>query len=325
MTVPRVKFAHLPTPIEAMPRLSYLLKGPHLFIKRDDQTGLGMGGNKNRKLEYVLGEALVAQARTLISVGGIQSNHCRQTAALAAKYGFKCILVLSGIEPEIAEGNLLLDTLFGATVVWTSREKREETLAKVFLESQERGEKPFLIPLGASTPVGTLGYVEAMRELQAQHAQFDWILLASSSGGTQAGLALGAAITGWKGKILGISIDHTVEELQSTVATLANQAALILEEKVSIQPQDILVNADYLGAGYAIAGEAEYEAIRMFAENEGLVLDPVYTGRAAAGMIDMIRKGKFRKNEKILFWHTGGAPALFAQPYKEQISALSML
>lgn len=319
MSIPRVRFAHLPTPIEAMPRLSNLLAGPRLFVKRDDQTGLGMGGNKARKLEFVLGEALVAGARTLITVGGIQSNHCRQTAAMAAKFGFKCILVLSGIEPEIPNGNLLLDNLFGATVVWTTREKREATLEWVFQQSQENGEKPFLIPLGASTPVGTLGYVEAMRELQSQHSHFDWIILASSSGGTQAGLVLGAAITLWKGKILAISIDHTVEDLQNTVATLANQAAVILEEKVTIMPQEVMVNADYLGAGYAIAGEPELEAIRLFAENEGLLLDPVYTGRAAAGMIDLIRKGIFKKSEKILFWHTGGSPALFAQPYVEQI------
>lgn len=319
MSIPRVRFAHLPTPIEAMPRLSNLLAGPRLFVKRDDQTGLGMGGNKARKLEFVLGEALVAGARTLITVGGIQSNHCRQTAAMAAKFGFKCILVLLGIEPEIPNGNLLLDNLFGATVVWTTREKREATLEWVFQQSQENGEKPFLIPLGASTPVGTLGYVEAMRELQSQHSHFDWIILASSSGGTQAGLVLGAAITLWKGKILAISIDHTVEDLQNTVATLANQAAVILEEKVTIMPQEVMVNADYLGAGYAIAGEPELEAIRLFAENEGLLLDPVYTGRAAAGMIDLIRKGIFKKSEKILFWHTGGSPALFAQPYVEQI------
>ncbi len=321
MNVPRVKFAHLPTPIEAMPRLSDLLKGPRLFIKRDDQTGLGLGGNKNRKLEYILGEALVAQARTLISVGGIQSNHCRQTAALAAKYGFKCILVLSGAEPEIRNGNLMLDTLFGASVVWTTRENRDEALAKVFSESEQKGEKPFLIPLGASTPVGTLGYVEAMRELITQGTHFDWILVASSSGGTQAGLVLGALMTGWKGKVLGISIDHTVEELQNTVAALVNGTAKILEQNVNLSAQEILVNADYLGSGYAVAGEPEYEAIRLFGENEGLVLDPVYTGRAAAAMIDLIRKGKFRRSEKILFWHTGGAPALFAEPYVEQLNA----
>ena len=169
--------------------------------------------------------------------------------------------------------------------------------------------------------MGTLGYVEAMRELQSQHSHFDWIILASSSGGTQAGLVLGAAITKWNGKILAISIDHSITDLQNTVANLANQAAVILEEKVSIMPQEVLVNADYLGAGYAVAGEPELEAIRLFAENEGLLLDPVYTSRAAAGMIDLIRKGKFKKSEKILFWHTGGAPALFAQPYVEQIKA----
>jgi D-cysteine desulfhydrase family pyridoxal phosphate-dependent enzyme len=319
MNLPRIKFAHLPTPIDEMPRLSALLNGPQLFIKRDDLTGLGMGGNKVRKLEFVLGQALAEGARTLITVGGIQSNHCRQTAALAARYGLKCILVLSGDEPQLPNGNLLLDNLFGASIVWTTREKREETLQSEFLKSAERGEHPFLIPLGASTPVGTLGYVEAMKELKAESSQFDWIIIASSSAGTQAGMLLGAALTGWSGKILAISIDHSVKELQGTVADLANQAAELLSEPVHFQKDQVLVNADYLGAGYAITGAPELEAIHLFASYEGLLLDPVYTGRAAAGMIDLIRKGYFKKTDHLLFWHTGGSPALFASPYVEEL------
>lgn len=319
MNLPRIKFAHLPTPIDEMPRLSALLNGPQLFIKRDDQTGLGMGGNKVRKLEFVLGQALAEGARTLITVGGIQSNHCRQTAALAARYGLKCILVLSGDEPQLPNGNLLLDNLFGASIVWTTREKREETLQSEFHKSVERGERPFLIPLGASTPVGTLGYAEAMKELMTQSTQFDWIIMASSSAGTQAGMVLGADLTGWSGKILAISIDHSVEELQGIVAGLANQAAELLGDPVLFQKDQVLVNADYLGAGYAIAGTPELEAIHLFARYEGLLLDPVYTGRAAAGMIDLIRKGYFKKTDHLLFWHTGGSPALFASPYVEEL------
>lgn len=320
MTSPaRIKFAHLPTAVEELPRLSELLDGPRLFVKRDDQTGLGMGGNKTRKLEFVLAQALAEGAKTLISVGGIQSNHCRQTAALAARYGLACKLVLSGSEPQLPNGNLLLDHLFGAEITWTERSRRDETLQEVFQQSQAQGEHPFLIPLGASTPVGALGYVEAMRELKAQGNGFDWIIVASSSAGTQAGMVLGAALTGFSRKVLGISIDHSVEELQAAVAELANGAANLLGEPVSFRPADVLVNADYLGAGYAIAGQPEVEAIQLFAHTEGLLLDPVYTGRAAAGMIDLIRKGFFKKSDKVLFWHTGGAAALFASPYAEQL------
>jgi D-cysteine desulfhydrase family pyridoxal phosphate-dependent enzyme len=320
MTIPRVRFAHLPTPIEAMPRLTDLLGGPQLFIKRDDQTGLGMGGNKTRKLEFVLAQALAEGAETLITVGGIQSNHCRQTAALAAKYGLKCILVLSGQEPELAKGNLLLDKLFGASIVWTTRERREDTLLDIFQNECKNG-KPFLIPLGASTPIGALGYVEAMQELKEQGNDFDWIITASSSAGTQAGMVLGGRVSGFRGKVLGMSIDHSKAELQKAVAELVNQAGSLLGEKVELKPEEILVNDDYLGAGYAIAGEPEIEAIRLFAKYEGLVLDPVYTGRAAAGMTDLIRKGFFKKSERVLFWHTGGASAIFAEPYTTQLNA----
>jgi D-cysteine desulfhydrase family pyridoxal phosphate-dependent enzyme len=320
MTSPaRIKFAHLPTAVEELPRLSELLDGPRLFVKRDDQTGLGMGGNKTRKLEFVLAQALAEGAKTLISVGGIQSNHCRQTAALAARYGLACKLVLSGSEPQLPNGNLLLDHLFGAEITWTERSRRDQTLQEVFQKSQAQREHPFLIPLGASTPVGALGYVEAMRELKAQGNDFDWIIVASSSAGTQAGMVLGATLTGFKGKVLGISIDHSVEDLQVAVADLTNGAANLLGEPVSLRPIDVLVNADYLGAGYAIAGQPEVEAIQLFAHTEGLLLDPVYTGRAAAGMIDLIRKGFFKKSDKVLFWHTGGATALFASPYAEQL------
>jgi D-cysteine desulfhydrase family pyridoxal phosphate-dependent enzyme len=321
MTIPRIRFAHLPTAVEPMPRLSAQLSGPKLFVKRDDQTGLGMGGNKARKLEFVLAQAKAENAKTLITVGGIQSNHCRQTAALAARFGLKCILVLSGEEPQIPNGNLLLDTLFGASIVWTSRAKRDETLQHTYEESKRNGEDPFLIPLGASTPIGALGYVEAMRELKEQGNDFNWIVVASSSAGTQAGMVLGASLTKFEGKILGISIDHPVNELQQSVADLANQAAVILGKNTFSGPESVLVNADYLGAGYAIAGKPEFEAIKLFAENEGLLLDPVYTGRAAAGMIDLIRKKIFYPSDKVLFWHTGGATALFANPYTEQLSA----
>ncbi len=319
MMLPRIRIAHLPTPIETLQRLSAKLGGPVILCKRDDQTGLGLGGNKTRKLEYVLADAQSHGARTLITVGSIQSNHCRQTAALAARFGLDCVLVLSGEEPDEADGNLLLDELFGAKIIWTSRENRDATLEKTYQEAWEAGSRPVLIPLGASNVVGTMGYLTAFEEFLQQGVHADWMVSASSSGGTQAGLVLGAKKHHWAGKILGISIDHKVEELQAIVSGLVNGAADRIGETLRVAPGEILVNADYLGGGYAVMGEPEIEAIRLFAREEGLLLDPVYTARAAAGMIDLIRKGFFKRDESILFWHTGGSPALFAEPYQKQL------
>jgi D-cysteine desulfhydrase family pyridoxal phosphate-dependent enzyme len=313
--IPRIRIAHLPTPVEPMLRLARTLHGPRLWVKRDDQTGLAMGGNKTRKLEFVLAEAQANGARTLVTTGAAQSNHCRQTAALAARMGFKCVLVLSGQPSESPDGNLLLDQLFGAQIVWTTRSERDAKLQETFAASWEAGERPYMIPLGASTATGALGYAYAFDELLSQDVNPDWVIVASSSAGTQAGLVLGARRAGWKGKILGISIDHPVAELQARVAALATEASERFGETVSFTPTEILVNDAYLGEGYGVMGAPEVEAIRLFAENEGLLLDPVYTGRAAAGMIDLIRRGVFKEQENVLFWHTGGAPALFAQPY----------
>ena len=313
--IPRARFAVLPTPIEPLPRLSALLQGPRLLVKRDDQTGLAFGGNKTRKLEFVLAEAQAHGARTLITVGAAQSNHCRQTAALAARVGLDCILVLSGELEEPSTGNLLLDDVFGAEIVWTTRERREAELQRTFDIAWEEGRRPYLVPLGASNALGALAFEAAFQEFLGQSTAADWLVVASSSGGTQAGLALGAHRAGWAGRVLGISIDEPADELQRLVAGLANEAADRLGEQSRLAPGDIHVNADYLGEGYGIMGAAEREAIRLFARQEGLLLDPVYTARAAAGMIDLIRQGFFQPGETVLFWHTGGTPALFAQRY----------
>jgi 1-aminocyclopropane-1-carboxylate deaminase/D-cysteine desulfhydrase-like pyridoxal-dependent ACC family enzyme len=267
-----------------------------------------------------MAEAQANGARTLVSVGSIQSNHCRQTAAVAARFGMECILVLSGEEPEHPNGNVLLDMLLGAKIVWTTRPEREATLKKTFDAAWEAGKRPYLIPVGASTPLGSLGYAAAFDEMLAQGVNPDWIVVPSSSGGTQAGLALGAHRAKFHGKVLGISIDETKEDLQALVSGLATQASELLGQKEVIPPEEIEVNADYLGGGYAVMGEPEIEAIRMFAQYEGLFLDPVYTGRAAAGMIDLIRKGFFKRGETVLFWHTGGTPALFGEPYCDQLT-----
>jgi D-cysteine desulfhydrase family pyridoxal phosphate-dependent enzyme len=320
IAMPRVRFAALPTPIEALPRLRAKIGGPILQVKRDDLTGLGLGGNKTRKLEYVLAAAQANGAKTLISVGAAQSNHCRQTAALAARYGLGCILVLSGQADQPQTGNYLADTLFGAEIVWCSRAERESVLQQTFQAAWDAGRRPYLIPLGASTPIGTLGYVNAFEEVVQQGDLPDWMVVASSSGGTQAGLALGARIFAPQVKVLGISIDNAEHALQTVVANLANEAADRLRTPERLTAEDIRVNADYLGGGYGVVGEPELEAIRLFAELEGLLLDPVYTGRAAAGLLDLIRKGYFKPEEKVLFWHTGGTPAIFAQGYQELLA-----
>lgn len=318
--IPRIRFACLPTPIEAMPRLSAALGGPRLWVKRDDQTGLAFGGNKARKLEFLLAEAQAVGAKTLISVGAAQSNHCRQVAALAARFGFDCMLVLNGEADQVPSGNLLLDRLFGAEIVWTTRAEREGTLKYIFDQAWAGGRRPYLIPLGGSTGLGALGFEAAFREMLAQELRPDWIVVASSSGGTQAGLVLGARRANWPGKVLGISIDEPQADLQCMVAEIANQAGAQLDESHSFGPQDIQVNADYLGEGYGILGQPEIEAIGLFARTEGLLLDPVYTGRAAAGLVDLARKGFFKADETVLFWHTGGTPALFAEAYSRALA-----
>jgi D-cysteine desulfhydrase family pyridoxal phosphate-dependent enzyme len=315
-TLPRLRFAHLPTPVEPMPRLSSELKGPCLLIKRDDQTGLALGGNKTRKLEFLLAEAQAHGARTLITAGAVQSNHCRQTAAVAAHFGLGCILVLTGEPPATISGNLLLDQLLGAEIVWAPRPEREAMLRQTFEQAWEQGRRPYLIPYGGSNPTGAAAYANALQEMLEQDVHPDWVIFPSSSGGTQAGLVLGKRLFGFAGSILGISVDEPQDVLQERVARLASETAAHLGESHRFTPQDILVNADYLGGGYGVMGEPEREAIRLFARHEGILLDPVYTGRAAAGMIDLIRRGFFTPDQSVLFWHTGGTPALFADRYQ---------
>jgi len=318
--IPRIRIAHLPTPVENMPRLSAVLGGPRLLVKRDDQTGLAFGGNKTRKLEFALAEAQANGARTLITTGAAQSNHCRQTAAIAARVGLDCILVVNGDPNAPLSGNILLDHLFGAEIVWTAtREERDAVLQRTFQKAWDEGRRPYLLPLGASNAVGALGYEFAFEELLSQSVHPDWLVFASSSGGTQAGLVLGARRAGWKGKILGISVDEPEDTLTALVAGIATEASERFGDKLIFNPGEILVNCDYIGAGYGMMAEPEIEAIQLFARTEGLLVDPVYTGRAAAGMIDLIRKGFFKKDETVLFWHTGGMPALFADQYSQKL------
>ena len=318
--IPRLHFAHLPTPIEELPRLSEFLNGPRILIKRDDQTGLAFGGNKTRKLEFLVAEALEQGAQTLITGGALQSNHCRQTAAAAARFGLDCILILNGEMPEQPSANLWLDQLFNAQIVNVrERSGRDEALQETYDKAVAAGKKPYLVTYGGSSPTGALGYAFAMKEFLEESVQADWIVFGTSSGGTHAGLVLGQRIFGFKGKVLGISIDEPEEWLKERVSELATDASEKLGERVEFTGDDVLANEEYCQAGYGVLTDAEREAVKLFAKNEGLLLDPVYTGRAAAGMIDLIRNGFFKKDQTVLFWHTGGQPALFAEKYARNL------
>lgn len=320
MDIPRLHFAHLPTPIEELPRLTAHLDGPRILVKRDDQTGLAFGGNKTRKLEFLVAEALQQGARTLITGGALQSNHCRQTAAAAAHFGLDCILVLNGEIPDRPSANLLLDQLFGAEIVTIKdRAQRDQTLQQTYDKALADGRKPYLVWYGGSNPTGALGYAYAMQEFMEQNIHADWIVFGTSSGGTHAGLVLGQRVFGYQGKVLGISIDEPEEWLKSRVSALASDASEKIGQRIDFTRDDVLANEEYCRAGYGVLTEAEREAVKLFAKLEGLLLDPVYTGRAAAGMIDLIRRGLFSKDEIVLFWHTGGQPALFAEKYVNKI------
>ena len=290
-----------------------------MLIKRDDQTGLALGGNKTRKLEFLVGDALAEGCDTLITVGAAQSNHCRQTAAAAAKAGLKCELILNGVQPEIPNGNLLLDRLLGANEHWIERPQRPAKLKKLREQLRAQGRKPYVIGVGGSNGVGATGYVvatlELMEQLRAGGQRVDHLLFGTSSGGTQAGIELGARITGFTGRLHGLSIDNDDpehREYEIEVAQIANECAAYIGSDVRLTKNDITVVRGYMGEGYGVVGDFEREAIRLIARCEGIILDPVYAGRAFGALVDLIRKGVLKRGETVLFWHTGGAPALFA-------------
>lgn len=316
--LPRRHFAHLPTPIEYLRRLSDEL-AVDIYIKRDDETGLATGGNKTRKLEFLIAEALAQGCDTVITGGAIQSNHCRQTAAAAAKHGLRCVLVLNGDDPgtlDNYDGNTLLSVLLGAEIRWTDRAHRDVAMQAALEDEQEAGHSPYFIPYGGSNPTGAAGYVAAVEELTDQLKRnpdlpdsFDTIVFASSSGGTQAGLALGVAALEIPSRVLGISIDEEAGALKAKIAKLVNDTAEKLELEGEMAPEDLFVDDSYLGRGYAMVDDAEREAIKKAARIEGLLLDPVYTGRAFAGLLGRIAQGRHQE-EAILFWHTGGTVVL---------------
>ena len=317
----RVSIAHLPTPLEPLPRMTAQLGGPGLWIKRDDQTGLATGGNKARKLEFLVAYAQAQGADTLITTGAAQSNHARQTAAAAAKLGLACTLVLRGEEPPLMQGNLLLDRLLGAKVFWAGERPLADTMVQVAEGLQAEGRRPYIIPHGGSNPVGACGYAAAMEELLAQCAaqdlRFDHIVLPSGSGGTQAGLTVGARALEYDGRILGISVHQDSNTLQQMLADLATATADHLGLELTFAPEGFSVDDDHLGSGYGVMGDLEREAIRTLARTEGILLDPVYTGRAFGGLLDLIRRGEFGPHERVLFWHTGGTAGVFG--YGEEV------
>lgn len=315
--LPRMRLAHLPTPVEELEQLSRSLGGPRLFIKRDDCTGLATGGNKTRKLEFILGDAIANGADTLITEGGVQSNHCRQTAAAAARAGMDCVLVMNRGYADAPTGNLLLDRILGArTVVVDTAAERGAVMTGIGVELEASGHSPYLIPTGGSNAIGAMGYAECMRELAAQSEalgiEFDVIVSASGSGGTQGGLVLGRALTSSATEIIGISDGEPRKALTEAVLEVANGGAEVLQLEQTFSEHDVCVYDEYYGEGYGVPTPEMVDALRRLATVEGILLDPVYSGKAMAGLIDLISNSAFHKDQNVLFIHTGGIPALFA-------------
>lgn len=323
--LPRQSLGFFPTPLVELSRLASRLGGPRIWIKRDDLTGLAFGGNKTRKLEFLIGHAEAAGCDTLITGGAAQSNHCRQTAAAAAACGMGCHLALGGDAPRVAEGNLLLDVLLGARIHWTGPFRKGEKIPEIAAALRDEGKRPYVVPYGGSGAIGAAAFVEAMGELvlqiNARDIRLSHIVFASSSGGTQAGLIVGKAMHHRQCDVVGIAIDKEGfgdVALRQRVVAIANDTARLIQFDAQFTENDVILREEYLGGGYGVVGEAEREAIRIVAETEGVLLDPVYTGRAMAGLIGMIRERQFGRSDNILFWHTGGAPALF--PYARELA-----
>ncbi|MFH1629377.1 MAG: D-cysteine desulfhydrase family protein [Pseudomonadota bacterium] len=312
---PRVPMSLLPTPCHRLNAISEMYD-VEVFCKRDDLTGFGFGGNKTRKLDLLMSEALDHHCDTLVTSGGIQSNFCRITAAAGVYKGFSVHIVLGGRERETLTGNLVLDEILGATthfVEASGLEALEEESERVAQELESQGKKVFRIPIGGSVPMGALAYTMAFTEILDDQERlgfsFDHIIHASESGGTQAGLVTGQLATGWQGKISGISAGTDRDTLEDRIAVLANETAHLVGGRT--EGGAVFVDDAYIGEGYAIPTQAGKEAIELFARREGIFLDHVYTGKAASGLLDWLEKGKL-KGEKVLFLHTGGTPELFA-------------
>jgi L-cysteate sulfo-lyase len=319
---PRVSLAHLPTPLEPLERLSDHLGGPRLYVKRDDCTGLALGGNKTRKLEFLMAEALAEGADTVITAGGVQSNHVRQTAAAAAKLGLKCELVQQVARPwdqdQFGEtGNLFLDRLLGAGLHSVPGEAdRGPGMARLADELRTQGRKPYVIPGGGSNAVGGLGYAgcaqEIIEQAEAMDMTVDVVVMATGSGGTQGGFIAGLVAMNSAIRAIGIEIDADPEAVDGHVRGVANGTLDLLGVAGGLPDGVVEINPDYAGAAYGKPTDAMVKSVTLVARLEGLILDPVYSGKAMAGLIDLVKRGEFKPTDTVVFVHTGGAPALFA-------------
>ncbi len=328
--LPRIDLGHWPTPLHEVPRLSATLGGPRIFIKRDDLTGLALGGNKCRKLEYVLADARQRGVDTLITSGSSQSNFALQTAAAGQKLGMEPYLVLvKGVHVE-TQGNLLLHNILNSTVnilevndpgeMFTTMPKKMNELAD---ELRSKGRNPLVIPAGAFLPLGTAGWVTAAEEINQQlrdrKIDVQYVVLANGSGGTQAGLVLGFKELQFGLDVIGISVFYEKADAINAVVHQVAETAKLLGLDVAVGPEEVTVYDDYIGEGYGLPTRDCIEAIRLLAQTEGIFLDPVYTGKAMAGLIDLVKKGQFSKRDTLLFIHTGGVAADFA--YSEELGA----
>ena len=317
MSLPAVPLAPHPTPIDELTRLREALGPacPRLFMKRDDLLSFGLGGNKVRKIQTIAAEARAAGSDTLITCGGVQSNHARVTAAAGAALGMPVILVLNGTPQNEPTANARLDRLFGAEIRYVAtRDERATSMERAAAEVRDRGGKPFVVPLGASTPVGALGFARGVVELATSGLKPSVIVHSTSSGGTQAGLIAGSALLGLTAKVVGISADDPAASLQHTVSELLHGIAERLGAKPASVGAESIVNVDdrEVGGGYGVPTPASTEALELTARREGVLLDPVYTAKAMAGVIRRIRNGEFRPDDTVLFWHTGGTVGYFA-------------
>jgi D-cysteine desulfhydrase family pyridoxal phosphate-dependent enzyme len=313
-TLPAPLFEIPPTPIEELSRLrSALGRGPRLLVKRDDAIGFAFGGNKVRKISLVAADALAKNADTLITSGGVQSNHARVTAAAAAKLGLNCILVVNGSPPEKATANALLDRLLGAEVRYVAqRADRAPAMEAAAEELRTQGRRPYVIPIGASTPLGAAAFVHAIAEMAGQIGQPDIIVHATSSGGTQAGLVAGCALAGLRTRVIGISADESSAALEADIRSIIDGLPTLLGvAPEALEHVKIDVDDRFVGAGYGVATQESREAIDLCARSEALFLDPTYTSKAMAGLIARIRSGQFDDAGPVLFWHTGGQVGLF--------------
>jgi L-cysteate sulfo-lyase len=319
---PRVKICHAPTPLEFMPNLTKHLGGPQLWIKRDDCTGVATGGNKNRKLEFLMGEALAQGATHIVTQGAVQSNHVRQTVAVAAKLGLKCTALLEHrVQTNDSDyndgGNVLLDRLMGASIEYRpGGTDMQAAIEEVGARLKEAGEVPYVIPGGGSNPTGALGYANVALELMSQAndlgLRIDRVVHATGSAGTQAGLVAGFEALNSGIRVLGIGVRAPKDKQEANVYKLAQATAEKIGVRGGIRREAVEANCDYVGAGYGIPTEGMAEAVTLLARTEAIFLDPVYSGKAMAGLIDLIRKGSFRKDENVVFLHTGGQVGLFA-------------